>query len=314
MAEPAMIGTDAATAPEPGKAVGEVARGRGVTRRMLALAWSYSEMKIAATVFLLLCLLTLIGPFVIDASAMKMDVASRFLPPIFMEGGRLPHFLGTDQLGRDLLLRSLIGLENAFGIGIVSVVLMFMLGSAIGILAGYRGGWTDVVLMRLTDIQMSIPVIILAITILGMSRPSAETVILVLVLAGWPVYARVARGVTLAERQKEYVRAAQILGASDLRIMARHVAPSILPPMAFVAVLDVARMMIFEAIFGFIGIGIQPPTPTFGTIISSGTQYLLNAWWITIVPGVLLALALGSLNLMGGVLERARNRVLRGGA
>jgi peptide/nickel transport system permease protein len=118
--------------------------------------------------------------------------------------------------------------------------------------------------------------------------------------------------VTLAERQKEYVRAAKILGASDLRIMLRHVAPSILPPVAFVAVLDVARMMIFEAIFGFIGIGIQPPTPTFGTIISSGTQYLLNAWWITIVPGVLLALALGSLNLMGGVLERARNRVLQG--
>lgn len=318
MGGPAMIGTedasDAGAESVPGKPAAEIARGRGVTRRMLSLAWSYSEMKIAATVFILLCLLTLVGPFVIDASAMKMDVTSRFLPPIFMEGGKLPHFLGTDQLGRDLLLRSLIGLENAFGIGIASVVLMFMLGSAIGILAGFRGGWTDVVLMRLTDIQMSIPVIILAITILGMSRPSAETVILVLVLAGWPVYARVARGVTLAERQKEYVRAAQILGASDLRIMARHVAPSILPPMAFVAVLDVARMMIFEAIFGFIGIGIQPPTPTFGTIISSGTQYLLNAWWITIVPGVLLALALGSLNLMGGVLERARNRVLRGGA
>ena len=115
---------------------------------------------------------------------------------------------------------------------------------------------------------------------------------------------------TLAERQKEYVRAAKILGASDLRIMIRHIAPSILPASAFVAVLDVARMMIFEAIFGFIGIGIQPPTPTFGTIISSGTQYLLNAWWITIVPGILLALALGSLNLMGGVLERARNHIL----
>lgn len=288
-------------------------KSRGVTARIVRRAWGYNEMKIAALIFLALTLLTLFGPYLIDASATKMSVANKFLPPLFMEGGKLPHFLGTDQLGRDLLLRSLIGLRNAFAIGVVSVVGMFILGCAIGIYAGYRGGWTDVILMRLTDVQMSIPVVILAITILGMSRPSPTTIIAVLILASWPVYARVSRGVTLAERQKEYVRAAKILGASDFRIMVRHVAPSILPPIAFVAVLDVARMMIFEAIFGFIGIGIQPPTPTFGTIIASGTQYLLNAWWITIVPGILLALALGSLNLMGGVLERARNHILQGG-
>lgn len=286
---------------------------RGVTARIVRKAWGYTEMKIAATVFIALALLTVFGPFLIDASATKMNVANKFLPPIFMEGGKLPHFFGTDQLGRDLLLRSLIGLRNAFGIGVASVIGIFVLGCAIGIYAGYRGGWTDVILMRLTDVQMSIPVVILAITILGMSRPSPATIIAVLVLASWPVYARVSRGVTLAERQKEYVRAAKILGASDLRIMVRHIAPSVLPPIAFVAVLDVARMMIFEAIFGFIGIGIQPPTPTFGTIISAGTQYLLNAWWITIVPGILLALGLGSLNLMGGVLERARNHILQGG-
>jgi len=290
------------------------ARSRSVAARILRRAWSYTEMRVAASVFLALALLTVLGPFIIDASATKMNVTDKFLPPIFMEGGKLPHFLGTDQLGRDLLLRSLIGLRNAFAIGVVSVVGMFVIGCAIGIYAGYRGGWVDVILMRLTDVQMSIPVVILAITILGMSRPSPASVIAVLILASWPVYARVSRGVTLSERQKEYVRAAKILGASDLRIMVLHIAPNILPPIAFVAVLDVARMMIFEAIFGFIGIGIQPPTPTFGTIISSGTQYLLNAWWITIVPGVLLALALSSLNLMGGVLERARNQILQGGA
>ncbi|WP_048646322.1 ABC transporter permease [Nitratireductor soli] len=287
-------------------------KNRGVTARIVAGAWSSTEMKIAVCIFLALALMTLLAPLVIDASATKITVADRFLPPVFMEGGRFPYLLGTDQLGRDLLLRSLIGLRNALAIGVVSVLLIFVIGCAIGIYSGYRGGWVDVVLMRITDVQMSIPVIILAITILGMSRPTAVTVILVLVLAGWPTYARVARSVTLAERQKEYVRAAKILGASDLRIMALHIAPSILPSIAFVAVLDIARMMIFEAIFGFIGIGIQPPTPTFGTIISAGTQYLLNAWWITIVPGCLLALALTSLNLMGGVLERSRNLVLQG--
>lgn len=287
-------------------------RSRSVAQRILLGAWASLEMKIAVFVFAALAILTVVAPFIIDASATKITVGDRFLPPIFMEGGRYPYFLGTDQLGRDLLLRSLIGLRNAFAIGLVSVVIMFAIGCAIGIYSGYRGGWIDVILMRITDVQMSIPVVILAITILGMSRPNAFSVIAVLVLASWPIYARVARSVTLAERQQEYVRAAKILGASDLRIMALHIAPSILPSIAFVAVLDIARMMIFEAIFGFIGIGIQPPTPTFGTIISAGTQYLLNAWWITIVPGFLLALALTSLNLMGGVLERSRNLVLQG--
>lgn len=301
------------TIPAPTAPAPDAGRGQGVTARILRRAWSYAEMRVAVIVFLALAALTFLGPLLIDASATKMNVTDKFLPPLFMEGGKLPHFLGTDQLGRDLLLRSLIGLRNAFAIGVVSVAGMFILGCAIGVYAGYRGGWVDVVLMRLTDVQMSIPVIILAITILGVSRPNAFSIVAVLILASWPVYARVSRSVTLAERQKEYVRAARIIGASDLRIMVRHIAPSILPPIAFVGVLDIARMMIFEAIFGFIGIGIQPPTPTFGTIISAGTQYLINAWWITIVPGILLALALGSLNLMGGVLERARNQILQGG-
>ncbi|MEO9612853.1 MAG: ABC transporter permease [Nitratireductor sp.] len=292
---------------------GAPVRRHGVTARIVRRAWISTEMKVACGFFVVLIILTIFAPLVIDASATKMNVANKFLPPVFFEGGKWPHLFGTDQLGRDLFLRSLIGLRNAFAIGVISVIGMFVLGCAIGIYAGYRGGWVDAVLMRLTDVQMSIPVIILAITILGMSRPTPFTIIAVLILASWPVYARVSRGVTLAERQKEYVRAAKILGASDFRIMLRHIAPTILPPIGFVAVLDIARMMIFEAIFGFIGIGIQPPTPTFGTIISSGTQYLLNAWWITIVPGVLLVLSLGSLNLMGGLLERARNDILQGG-
>jgi peptide/nickel transport system permease protein len=287
--------------------------GGSVSRRMFRRAWSYAEMKVALGVFTVLVLFAVFGPLLIGASAVDMNVMNRFLPPVFFEGGQWPHILGTDQLGRDLFLRSLIGLRNAFLLSLVSVIGMFVLGCAVGIYAGYKGGLVDVFLMRLTDVQMSIPVIILAITILGMSRPTPTSIILVLIIASWPVYARVARSVALAEREKEHVRAARIIGAGDVRIMVRHMAPAILPPIAFVAVLDIARMMIFEAIFGFIGIGIQPPTPTFGTIISSGTQYLLNAWWITVAPGVLLAMTLVSLNLMGGVLERARNDVLHGG-
>ncbi|MGI9334747.1 MAG: ABC transporter permease [Gammaproteobacteria bacterium] len=286
----------------------------GVTlgRRMIRAAWAMPTFKIGLIVLVALAVLAIVWPEFSAASATKISVRERFMAPAFLEGGSWAHILGTDQLGRDLLLRSLIGLRNALAIGVASVILMFVLGCSIGVIAGYKGGWVDIVLMRITDAQLSIPIIILAITILGVSRPTAFTVIAVLVLAGWPIYARVARSVTLAERRREYVRGETILGASDLRIMVIMIAPNILPPIAFVAVLDVARMMIFEAIFGFIGIGIQPPTPTFGNMIADGTKYLINNWWIPTLPGVLLVLSLSSINLMGAALERARNQLFKG--
>ncbi|AZB66878.1 ABC transporter permease subunit [Cereibacter sphaeroides] len=157
--------------------------------------------------------------------------------------------------------------------------------------------------MRLTDAQLSIPMIILAITILGVSRPTIPSIILVLGLAGWPVYARVMRSTVMSERKKEYVRGAMVLGATDLRIMFTLLLPLVLPPMAFVAVLDIARMMIFESVLGFLGLGVQPPTPTFGNVIADGRKYLMNAWWIATMPGVFLVLTLTSINLMGASLE-----------
>jgi len=280
--------------------------------KMLSIAWSRIELKIGLFIFITLVLLAVFLPMLSPFSATKISISERFMPPFFMEGGSVKHLLGTDQLGRDLLLRSLIGLRNALMIGVASVIGMFSLGSAIGLFTGYRGGFFDTVLMRITDAQMSIPVIILAITILGISRPTPLTIILVLILAGWPTYARVVRSITLSEEKKEYVRAAKIIGGSSLRIMLRHIAPNILPPVAFIAVLDVARMMIFEAIFGFMGIGIQPPTPTFGSILSDGTKYLINYWWITVMAGLLLFVALVSLNIIGAALERSRNQISEG--
>jgi peptide/nickel transport system permease protein len=289
-----------------------LARQRSLSATMFLNAWRTTEFRIGFFVFFGLILLSVLGPTLLGVSATKFSVTDKFLPPVGFDGASWTHLLGTDQLGRDLFVRSLIGLRNALMIGVVSVVGMFVLGSAIGMIAGYVGGWVDLILMRITDAQMAIPVIILAITILGVSRPTPFTIVCVLILAGWPAYARTARSVMLSERRKEYVRAARILGASNLRILLVHIAPNILPPIAFVAVLDVARMMIIEAILGFIGIGIQPPTPTFGTIIADGTKYLMNAWWITTVPGLLLAISLCGINLMGGALERARNKLLQG--
>lgn len=287
-------------------------KGRSLGANIFLQASRTTEFRIGLTIFAGLMLLSIVGPYLLNLSPTQFNVSKKFLEPALLDNDNWPYLFGTDQLGRDLFSRSLIGLRNALMIGVASVVGMFVFGSAIGMVAGYVGGWIGLVLMRITDAQMSIPVIILAITILGVSRPTPLTIILVLVLAGWPAYARTARSVTLSERRKEYVRAAKILGASDFRILLVHIAPNILPPVAFVAVLDVARMMIFEAVLGFIGIGVQPPTPTFGTIIADGTKYFLNAWWITTVPGLLLTLSLCGINLMGGALERSRNRLLQG--
>lgn len=281
-------------------------------RRVWLTAFADPQFRVGLVLLVVMIGAALIYPYVTSLSATAIAVPDRFLPPVFLPGGTWLHPLGTDQLGRDLFLRSLIGLQNALVISVTAVVIMFVIGAVIGLFAGYYGGWIDTVLMRITDAQLAVPLIILAITILTVQRPNVVTVTLVLALSGWPVYARVIRSVVLSERRREYVRGAKILGASDLRIMFYLIAPNVLPPIAFVAVLDIARMMIFEAILGFIGIGVQPPTPTFGNIIADGQKYLINAWWVATMPGAFLFISLLGINLMGTSVEQARNKVLGG--
>jgi peptide/nickel transport system permease protein len=282
---------------------------------MLRTASKSAAFRFGFGLFLLLLFGALIYPEFSSVDPTKMNISARFVPPLFLgEKWAWAHPLGTDQLGRDLLLRCLVGLRYSLLIGVCTVVLMFVVGCGLGLVAGFKGKLTDTVIMRITDAQLSIPMIILAITILGISRPTAPAIILVLGLAGWPLYARVARSAALAEKSKEYIKGQRVLGASDWRIILRFVAPAVLPPIALVAVLDVASIMIFESILGFIGLGIQPPTPTFGSIIADGRKYLINSWWIATMPGVFLLLTLTSLNLMGAAMEMARNKVLKGAA
>ena len=288
-------------------------RERSVGYRILADAMKGTGFRIGFVIILIIVLASAIYPEVSHLSATKISVRDKFLPPIlFGEKWSFQHPLGTDQLGRDMLLRCLVGLRYSFFIGVTTVVLMFAVGCTLGLLSGYKGGWWDTIIMRITDAQLSVPMIILAISILGVSTPSVLTIIIVLGLSGWPLYARVARGLAITERSWEYVRGLKVLGASDFRIMLLFIAPNILPGIAFVAVLDVARMMIFEAILGFLGLGVQPPTPSFGTIISDARKYLINAWWIATMPGLFLTLVLVSINLMGSALEKARNRIYGG--
>lgn len=284
-----------------------------IATRIWQHAFASTEFKIGLIVFVLLVSAALLYPWLSDIDPTKMNIRAKLTPPVFMgEDWTWAHPLGTDQLGRDMLARTLVGLRYSLLIGISTTVLMVMVGALIGLFAGYFGGWVDTVLMRLTDAQLSIPMIILAITILGVSRPTIPSIVLVLGLAGWPVYARVMRSMVMAERKKEFVRGAMVLGATDMRIMFALILPLVLPPMMFVAVLDIARMMIFESVLGFLGLGVQPPTPTFGNIIADGRKYLLNAWWIATMPGIFLVVTLTSINLMGAALERARNTVYGG--
>ena len=300
------MATDVTSIPAP-----PIAGEPGIPRRM-ALTFvevvSHPLGAIGVLLVALIVLTALLAPVIVPYNPTAISVKERLADP------SLTHLLGTDQLGRDVLMRCLVGLRYSLLIGVTTVVLMFIVGCSLGLYAGFRGGWADAVIMRLTDAQLSIPMIILAITILGVSRPTVPAIILVLGLSGWPLYARVARSVALGERNRGYVLGERVLGASDLRIMLLFVAPVVLPPIAFVAVLDIARMMIFESILGFLGLGVQPPTPTFGNVIADARKYLLNAWWIATMPGLFMLVSLTCLNLMGSALERARNAVLRGEA
>ncbi len=297
MVQPSMDGMDLSVSP---------------AKRMWILAWNSAAFKFGFFIFGALMLTALVYPEFSSVDPTKMNYRARLLPPIFVGDWTSAHPLGTDQLGRDLLLRCLVGLRYSVLIGVTTVVLMFILGCGLGLVSGYKGGVIDTIIMRLTDAQLSIPMIILAIAVLGVSRPTVPAIIIVLGMAGWPLYARVARSVTMSERQREYIRGERVLGASDWRILFLFIAPAVLPPIAFVAILDVARMMIFESILGFLGLGVQPPTPTFGNIIADGRKYLINAWWVATMPGIFLLVTLTSLNLMGSAFEKARNQVLKG--
>ncbi|MBP2548558.1 peptide/nickel transport system permease protein [Neorhizobium galegae] len=283
---------------------------RSIARRIVDRAVATPGFRVGLAIFLILALAAALYPELSGIDPTKMDVRARLLPPLFMgEKWSWLHPLGTDQIGRDMLVRSLVGLRYSFLIGLSSVAVTLIIGCSLGTIAGYFGGRIDMLIMRLTDAQLSIPMIILAIAVLGVSRPTIPAIILVLGLSNWPVYARIMRSIVMTERQREYVRAAKLGGSTDLRIILGLLVPLLLPPVIFTSVLDVARMMIFESILGFLGLGVQPPTPTFGNIIADGRKYLLNAWWIATMPGVFLGLTLTSINLVGASLERARNTI-----
>jgi peptide/nickel transport system permease protein len=250
-----------------------------------------------------------------------LDLSDARLPPAWIEGGSTKFLLGTDDQGRDILSALIYGSRISLSVGLASVILSVAIGVSLGLLAGFRGGWLDAFLMRLCDVMLSFPAILVALLIAGVGRalfPNAHeslafgVLIVSITLTGWVQYARTVRGSTLVERNKEYVQAARVTGVAPLRIMRLHVLPNVLGPVLVLATIQVATAIITEATLSFLGVGVPPTSPSLGTLIRVGNDYLFSGeWWITIFPGLMLVIIALSVNLLGDWLRDALNPRLR---
>ncbi|MDE0231669.1 MAG: ABC transporter permease [bacterium] len=256
-------------------------------------------------VLALLVSAALFAPIIAPLDPNKQDLAARLLPPFYAEGGSAEHLLGTDQLGRDVLSRIIHGTRISLTIPLVSVTLAGVFGTAVGLLAGYRGGKTDAFIMRIVDTLFSFPGLLLALTILAVVGPSFWTLAIVLSLRIWMVFARMTRGLVLSAREAEYVEAAELVGASPVRIMLRHIAPNLTAPLLTLAVLESAHVILSEAALSFLGLGIQPPQTSWGLDVAIGRQYVFSAPWLIIFPGLAIAVAVLGINLLAGWLRVA---------
>ena len=250
-----------------------------------------------------------------------LELSNARLPPAWSAEGTTRFLLGTDDQGRDILSALMYGARISLAVGLASVVLSVVIGVTFGLLAGFLGGWIDSVLMRLCDVMLSFPAILIALLIAGVGRalfPNAHetlafgVLIISITLTGWVQYARTVRGSTLVERSKEYVQAARVTGVAPLRIMRSHVLPNVMGPVLVLATIQVATAIITEATLSFLGVGAPPTSPSLGTLIRIGNDYLFSGeWWITIFPGAMLVLIALSVNLLGDWLRDALNPRLR---
>ena len=238
------------------------------------------------------------APLLATADPVKPSFARRLQSPRLL-GGASAALLGTDNLGRDILARLLHGGRVSLGLAAAAVALAAAAGVTIGLAAGVVGGRLDDVVMRLADVQLAFPVIMLAIAIVAVVGTSPVTLVCVLALSGWVLYARTVRATVLTIRQLEYVEAARTLGAGDLRVVARHILPNALAPILVIVSSQFATMVLLESGLSFLGLGVQPPQPSWGAMLAEGRDYLSNAWWLATIPGLAISLVVLGANLLG---------------
>ncbi|MCT4368934.1 ABC transporter permease [Yangia mangrovi] len=274
------------------------------------MLWA-DKFAFAAALFLMLMLLfAIFGPALLDGVASKQNLRARNAAPFTVERGFL-YLLGGDALGRPLLARIIVAAQNTLTIAAGAVAASMVIGSTLGLIAGYAGKTTGEVIMRLADVIMSFPSLLLAVIVLYMLEPSIGNLVLVLAITRIPIYLRTTRAEVLEVRERMFVQAAQVMGASTSRIIFRHILPVILPTLLTIATLDFAFVMLAESALSFLGIGIQPPEVTWGLMVSQGRQYLTNAWWLAFWPGLMIILTTMSLNLLSGWMRVALNPTQR---
>jgi peptide/nickel transport system permease protein len=292
------------------------------------LAWSFRRSPVA--VFAALLTLVCVGgavfaPWIAPQNpfdSATLNLTDGFTPPAWTAGGSTRYLLGTDDQGRDILSTIMYGARISLGVGLAAVLFSAVLGVSLGLLSGYLSGRLDAFIMRVADIQLSFPAILIALLIDGVARVALprelhdQLAVYVLVLAigvsGWVQYARTVRGSTLVEKNKEYVQAARVIGRHPIAIMLRHVLPNVTGPVLVIATIHIATAIITEATLSFLGVGVPPTQPSLGTLVRIGNDFLISGeWWITVFPGLALVVLVLSVNLLGDWLRDALNPKLR---
>ena len=278
---------------------------RSALGRVTGVAWG------AGTLLLLIVLAALCAPLLAPHSPYAQELTARLSPPVWMPGGSWERPLGADDLGRDVLSRLLYGSRVSLMVGLTAAIIGSIVGTGLGIIAGYAGGYLGDLIMLLADAQLALPFLVLAIGIIAVVGPSLGVLIVLAGISGWTAYARVTRGLVLSLLEQEFVLAARTLGASTPRLLLRHIAPNLLSTVAVLATLQLASVVLLESTLSFLGLGVQPPEPSWGSMLGTGREYLNTAWWISVFPGLALMATILAVSLGGDWLRDVLDPNLR---
>jgi peptide/nickel transport system permease protein len=283
------ISAESAVAPAPAPVVART-RGRRRTAPVVLLL---------VLLMAILVLPAVLAPWLAPHDPLEGRLAHKLRPPVWLPGGDWTYPLGTDPLGRDILSRLIHGARVSLSVSLVAILIGGIVGTALGLVAGYFGGWTDTVIMRGVDVAFSMPTILLALVLAAVIGPSFQTVIIIVALLLWARYARQVRGEVLSVRERDFVAQARIAGCSHLRIIAGHVLPNVTNTLIVLATLQVGYVILLEGTLSFLGVGIPPPSPAWGLMVATGRGLIVSAWWVSFFPGLAIVLTVLTLNLLG---------------